>query len=259
MHLDENVIRWTAGLCLDIGVAALAVRSGLFKRLPVFTCYLFVVAACDVASTLCRVIFPVRSFPVFYEYWGGQAVMMGMRAASVAEICYRLLGPYRGIWRLCRIFLVAVALFLVVSAGFAAGGQQHSMTMFITLLQRGMELAIAGTLAFSFLFAKYYQVKLERFMALIIGGLMFYSAVQIGNSQFMNQLKGPYFDFYAELSLAAFSISTLIWLAAVWRPVPELTPVLEPVEADAEALGASRQEVNARLRELNARLSEILR
>src|SRR5580704_5798648 len=86
MHFDENIVRWTLGLCLDIVVAIFALRSGLFKRLPVFTCYLFVVAACDFASTLCRVIFPVRSFPVFYEYWGGQAIMMGMRAAVVADI-----------------------------------------------------------------------------------------------------------------------------------------------------------------------------
>lgn len=257
MHFDDNVVRWTLGLCLDVAVAVLAVRSGLFKRLPVFTCYLLVVAACDLASTLCRVVFPVRSFPVFYEYWTGQAFMMGMRAAAVAEICYRVLGPYLGIWRLCRLFLAGVALFLLVSAGYAAAGQQHSMTIFITLLQRGLELAIAGTLAFAFVFAKYYEIKLERFMVLIIGGLMFYSAVQIGNSQFMNALKGPYYEFYAGLTLMAFTITSLIWLAAVRQRVPALAPVREVLAVDT--FGASRQEVNARLRELNARLSEILR
>jgi hypothetical protein len=257
MHFDENVVRWTLGLCLNVAVAALAVRSGLFKRLPVFTCYLFVVAACDFASTLCRVFFPLRSFPVFYEYWAGQAIMMGMRAAAVAEICYRVLGPYLGIWRLCRLFLAGVAVFLLVSAGYAAVGQQHSMTIFITVLQRGLELAIAGTLAFAFVFAKYYEIKLERFMVLIVGGLMFYSAVQIGNSEFMNELKGPYYEFYAGLTVAAFTITSLIWLAAVWKPVPLVAPVREA--ADIESFGASRQEVNARLRELNARLSEILR
>jgi hypothetical protein len=257
MHFEENIVRWTLGLCLDIVVAIFALRSGLFKRLPVFTCYLFVVAACDFASTLCRVIFPVRSFPVFYEYWGGQAIMMGMRAAAVAEICFRVLGPYLGIWRLCRIFLAGVALFLLVSAGYAAVGQQHSMTVFITLLQRGLELAIAGTLAFAFVFAKYYEIKLERFMVLIIGGLMFYSAVQIGNSQFMNALKGSYYEFYSGLTLVAFTITSLIWLAAVWERVPAMGPVREVLAVDT--FGASRLEVNARLRELNARLSEILR
>src|ERR1700733_8131985 len=238
MHFDENIVRWTLGLCLDIVVAIFALRSGLFKRLPVFTCYLFVVAACDFASTLCRVIFPVRSFPVFYEYWGGQAIMMGMRAAAVAEICFRVLGPYLGIWRLCRIFLAGVALFLLVSAGYAAVGQQHSMTVFITLLQRGLELAIAGTLAFAFVFAKYYEIKIERFMLLIIGGLLFYSAVQIGNSEFMNASMGPFYEMYAGLSLVAFNIASLIWLAAVWKPVPAAMPGREP--ANIEAVGASR-------------------
>ncbi len=257
MHFDENVVRWTLGLCLDIAVAVFAVRSGLFRRLPVFTVYLFVVTACDLASTLCRVIFPLRSFPVFYEFWGGQAIMIGMRAAAVGEICYRLLGPYRGIWRLCRLFLGFVALFLLISAAYSSIGQQHSMTAFISLLQRGLELAIAGTLAFAFIFAKYYELKLERFMILIIGGLLFYSAVQIGNSQFMTALRGPYFEFYSTLSLVAFNITSLIWLAAVWKPVPVMRPVVVAVEVDA--FDASRAEVNVRLRELNARLSEILR
>ncbi len=257
MHFDENVIRWILGLGLDIVLAIFAVRSGLLKRLPVFTCYLILVAVCDFASTLTRVVFELRSAPVFYEYWGGQALMMAMRAAAVGEISYRLLGPYRGIWRLCRLFLGFVALFLLISAAYSAAGQQHSMTAFISLLQRGIELAIAGTLAFAFIFAKYYELKLERFMILIIGGLLFYSAVQIGNSEFMTALQGPYYQFYATLSLVAFNITSLIWLAAVWKPVPVMTPVAEAVEVDASA--ASRAEVNARLRELNARLSEILR
>jgi len=131
------------------------------------------------------------------------------------------------------------------------------MTIFITVLQRGLELAIAGTLAFAFVFAKYYRLKVERFMMLIIGGLLFYSAVQIGNSQFMSLLRGPYYEFYAGLSLVAFNIASLIWLAAVWKPVPALAPVAAPMSV--EVFGASRAEVNARLRELNARLSEILR
>jgi hypothetical protein len=257
MHFDENVIRWALGLCLDIAVVVFAVRSGLFKRLPVFTCYLFVVLICDLFATVSRVFFPVRSAPVFYEYWGGQAVMIGMRAAAVGEICFRLLAPYRGIWRLWRLFLAGVALFLLVSAAYSAAGQQHSMTIFITVLQRGLELAIAGTLAFAFVFATYYELKVERFMMLIVCGLLFYSAVQIGNSQFMSSLKGSYYEFYAGLSLVAFHIASLIWLAAVWRPVPAVAMAPAPVKV--EAVGASREEVNARLRELNARLSEILR
>jgi hypothetical protein len=257
MHFNENVIRWVLGLCLDVVVATVAVRSGLFKRLPVFTTYLFFVAACDVLSTAFRGFFGTNSFPTFYEYWAGQAIMMGMRAAAVGEICFRILGPYNGIWRLWRLFLAGVALFLLVSAAFSAAGQQHSMNIFITLLQRGLELAIVGTLAFSLVFAKYYELKIERFMGLIVGGLFFYSAVQIGNSQLMTSLKGSYYDIYASLTLVSFDIASLIWLAAVWRPVPAV-PVA-PRARDIDAFGVSIPQVNARLRALNALLLEILR
>jgi hypothetical protein len=73
----------------------------------------------------------------------------------------------------------------------------------------------------------------------------------------MNALKGSYYEFYSGLTLVAFTITSLIWLAAVWERVPAMGPVREVLAVDT--FGASRLEVNARLRELNARLSEILR
>jgi hypothetical protein len=94
-------------------------------------------------------------------------------------------------------------------------------------------------------------------MTLIICGLLFYSAVEIGNNQFMSTLNGSYYAFYVGLSLVAFNIASLIWLAAVWKPVPAVAPA--PAPMGVQASSASRAEVNARLRELNARLSEILR
>lgn len=254
MHFDESVIRWTFGLCLDVVVAIVAVRNGLFKRLPIFTCYLFLVLACDFLSTLFRGVFDARSAAVFYEYWSGQSIMIGMRAAAVGEICYRVLGPYTGIWRLCRLFLASAAVLLLVGAAYSVAGQPHSSVAYITTVQRGLELTIVGTLAFALLFAKYYEVKIERFLILIIGGLFFYSAVQIGNSQLMSQMRGAYYGIYAGLTLVSFNIATLVWLAAVWKPVPAIaTP------PRAGELGVTMPEMNARLRELNARLSEIMR
>ena len=256
MYFNENVIRLILGLCLDMVVAFAAVRSGLFKRLPVFTAYLIVVVSCDLLADSFLLLLGARSTAVFYEYWAGQAAMVGMRAAAVAEICFRILSPYIGIWRLCRIFLAGAALLLLVSAAYSAAGQQHSMTVFITVLQRGLELAIVGTLAFALVFAEYYELEIDRFMKLIVAGLVFYSAVQIGNSQFMSTSKSSYYQIYAGISLVSVNITALIWLAAVWKPVPA---AVVPQARGLGAFGVSVPEVNARLRELNARLSEILR
>lgn len=256
MHFNAGIIRWAVGNSLDILVAIVAVRSGLFKRLPVFTAYLMVIVACDVIATPFQAFLRPSSAPVFYEYWSLQTIMMGTRAAAVGDICFRILSPYRGIWRLCRLVLAGVALFLLVSAAYSAAGQKHSATIFITVLQRGLEVAIIGTLAFSLLFAKYYDVKIERFMMLIVGGLIFYSALQIGNSQLMSTFQNSYYQIYAALTMISFGIASIIWLAAVWKPVPA---AVLPESRDLDAFGVSVPEVNARLRELNARLSEILR
>jgi len=117
-------------------------------------------------------------------------------------------------------------------------------------------LAIVGTLAFALVFAKYYEVRIERFIMLIIGGLIFYSAVQIGNSELMSTLKGSYYQVYAGLNVVSFDVASLVWLVAVWKPVPAADVVQS---GDPYASGLSVPEVNSRLRELNARLSEILR
>ena len=260
MPFSESVIRWSFGLCLDLAVPIVAVRNGLFKRLPVFTLYLIVVGVFDVITTTIRASFPHSPILVFYEYWIAQAIMVGLRATAVADICYRIISPYQGVWRLCRLVLAAVGAVLLVAAGVAAARQPNSMTAFITTLQRGVELAIVGTLAFGLLFAVYYRLRIERFMSLIIAGLLFYSAVQIGNSEYMSTLRARYFEFYSSLSLVSYNIAALIWLVAVWKPIPAAQPaqVLQPVSGE-EIAAASATEVNARLRELNSRLSEILR
>ena len=255
MHFNAGIIRWAVGNSLDILVAIVAVRSGLFKRLPVFTAYLMVIVACDVIATPFQAFLRPSSAPVFYEYWSLQTIMMGTRAAAVGDICFRILSPYRGIWRLCRLVLAGVALFLLVSAAYSAAGQKHSATIFITVLQRGLEVAIIGTLAFALLFAKYYDVKIERFMMLIVGGLIFYSALQIGNSQLMSR-----FEFL--LPDLCRSHDDFIWHRVNNMARGSLEARAGGSFAgsrDLDAFGVSVPEVNARLLELNARLSEILR
>jgi hypothetical protein len=254
MYLNENVIRWMLGLCLNLLLAFVLFRNRVYRRLPVFGVYLLVVIVCDFLSSGMRLLFPVRSAPIFYEFWTGQAVMIGTRAAAVGEICFQILSPYRGIWKLCRMFLAGVAVVLLGCAAYSAHGQPHLMTPFIMVLQRGLELAIVGTLAFALVFATYYELKIPRFLMLITGGLLFYSAVQIANSQFMSTLRGPYHEAYAALSLFSFNIASVIWVFALWKPLPAMEAAPMPSE-----IGVTAPEVHARLRELNARLSEILR
>ncbi len=72
MYFNQNVIRLILGLCLDIVVAFAAVRSGLFKRLPVFTAYLVVVVSCDLLADSFRMLLGSRSTPFFTSIGPGR-------------------------------------------------------------------------------------------------------------------------------------------------------------------------------------------
>ncbi|MFZ0038319.1 MAG: hypothetical protein WAK91_12905 [Candidatus Acidiferrales bacterium] len=258
MLLDlVNNARTIAMVVLEVSVAILAVRHGLFRRLPVFTVYLISVVLVEVIRLSFIADLGVNSKSYFWTYWITQAVLISMRGIVVSEVCRKVLGQNIGIWHLCRIILCGVAGILFANAAIAAWRNQSHITALITTLERDLELAIVGTLIFAFVFTRYYLIRVDRLLALVSAGLVFYSAVQVANHEFISVFRAEFYPSYAVIVVNSFMISMFIWLVAVWKPVPANAPA-------AAMLGAQTYqqvipEVNLRLRELNSRLLEILR
>ncbi len=249
--------RDVAVMLLEVAVAVLAVRQGLYRRLPVFTAYLISVVVVEIIRLSIIAKLGFNSKPYFWSYWLTQGFFITLRAVVVCEICRKVLGQNLGIWRLCKIILCGVAGILVAKAAFAAWHNQSHIAALITYLERDLELAILGTLIFAFLFTRYYMIRIDRVIALVSAGLLFYSAVQVANHEFISVFTAGFYPLYSIIVVNSFAISMLFWLAAVLRPVPAEAPattMLRP-QAYAEVM----PEVNLRLRELNSRLLEILR
>lgn len=248
---------WLAGFFLELCVCALATLRGLFRRLPFFFGYLVLVVSTEAAIWLTYYFAGMQSLGAFWIYWTTQAVLLVARAAVIAEICRKILRPYPGIWKLCRGVLIAIGAILVTGAAVAArhsGAYIHSI---ILTADRGLELAIVGILLFAVAFSRYYRVRIEPFIALLALGLGSYSAVQIANNTILNEWLGSYFRWWNQVHALSFNIATLIWLAALWKPLPE--PQKAPVLLDQESYDNLQPQVNFRLRQLNARLTEMLR
>jgi hypothetical protein len=249
--------RWIMAAVLEISVPVLALRHGLFRRLPIFTAYLISVVLVETirVSLIPKLGFASRAY--FWCYWLTQAVLIGLRGMVVAEICCKVLGKNIGIWRLCRIILSAVAAILFANAAVAAWHNQNHVTVLITILERDLELAILGTLIFAFMFTRYYMIRVDRLITLVSAGLLFYSAVQVANHEIISVFTAGFYPLYAQIVVNSFAISMLIWLAAVWKPVPTEAPATAMLGAQAYAQVMPL--MNLRLRELNSRLLEILR
>jgi hypothetical protein len=252
----HSLIRPLAGSAFDVAVAIVAIRRHLFKRLPVFTVYLASVAIVDLIRFFSQTFAGNASWTYFYAYWGTHVPLLVLRGLVVAEICGIAFRQHVGVWKMCRIVLGVVAVVLCSHAVVAAWNNQNHIRTFITSADRGLELAILVTLVLALGFMRYYLIEVDRLIALVSAGLIFYSAVQVINNEFFFTWKA-FYPIYSAIVVNSFLISMLIWLVAVWKPLPAPAPAR--VMLDSRAYGEMMPEMNLRLRQLNDRLLELLR
>jgi hypothetical protein len=248
-------VHWALSTLLEAAIVFLAMRRQLFRRLPFFTLYLWALVINEVVMWSFYRFTGFRSHASFSAYWTMQAIQVTCRGVAVYEVCRFLLRPYKGIWRFCRPFLLAVATALIVEAVFRTRERAHHLAATILAAESGLELAIVAILLFGLAFSRYYVVKIDRFIEWIGLGLGFYSAVQVVNNTILQRWLVTYFPLWENFRHFSFNIATICWGIALLKPLPALRPshtLLSSSEYESLA-----PEVTARLRELNARLLEM--
>ena len=248
-----SLVHWIFGALLEATVLFLALRRKLGQRLPFFVSYLAVIVANELIMLgLFRVVgFKSRVF--FYAFWSGQGLFLLLRALVVYEVCLTILSPLKGIRRLAKPLLMIVACILVGAILFVSRGTPLTLASAIPTGQRGLEVIIAGLLISGLAFCRYYKVHVENYVAWIALGLGFHSIIQATDNTFLPWLN--HFASWAALSHASFDIALMMWLVALWNPLPAMQrarPLLGPDEYERLS-----PEVAAQLRELNSRLLEI--
>ncbi|MBI3669763.1 MAG: hypothetical protein HY237_08300 [Acidobacteria bacterium] len=258
MHpVPSSYILWVAGTVLELLAATLAIRHGLFRRLPVFTGYLFLVVAHEIGWWAIVHSSGYASPPAFYFYWVSQALLLSARALAIAELCQSILRPYRGVWALAWRILLVTASGLLSYAAWASFGNRAWITLFILTAQRGLELAAVAILITLMLISRYYGIQVQPLQRLIALGLGFYSAVQILNNSFMREFLGHYFDWWNWVRASSFQVALVLWLLALRKPLPATAPA--PALLPQEIYDDLTPQVSYRLRALNDRLLEMLK
>lgn len=258
MHLSVlDYVYWDVGIAFEVFVCALAFRRGLFRSLPLFTIYLSLLVAREGIWFAAYHLLDSSSTAVLALYWVMQAILLVARGAAVAEISWCVLAPYRGVWQLCRGFLLVIAGILIATAAAAAHRNGPKLAAVVLTAERGLELAVVGILVFALAFCRHYDLKIQPPVPLIALGLGLYSAIQVANNTFFQGLHSWHFVLWSAVRHVSFDIALVTWCVALWRPLraPEPAPVL----LEREVYDSIAPQVSSRLRELNSRLLEMLK
>ena len=247
---------WTAGTVLQFAVCILVLRNGLYRRLPVFSAYVWLNLVNLAFVWWAYLKLGYSSLPSFYIAWTAYGVALLARGLAVGELCLWVLSPFRGVWALAWRLLVGMAMLLLVYAGLAAYGARDGITAFLLTAEHGLELAAAVVLLFLLAISAYYRIRVQAPERLLILGLGMWSLLQVVNNVAFDLWPG-YFPWGRAVKVASFQVALLIWIAALRKPVPQeehAPPVLSQRAYDELA-----PQTNLRLRLLNERLLEIFK
>lgn len=258
MHLTPTgYLLWAASTLLGVGVCAFAFCRRLYLRLPLFTAYLTFL----VGRTLILWWFYLGpgygSRVSFYYFWVTQGILLAARGAAVAELAWRGLREYRGVWALGWRLLCFIGLVLLFHAAIDAGGNASFLVAFIVTAERDLELAVVGILVLLLAVGRYYRILLDPVHRMVALGLGFYSAVQMLNNGLPRVWQTLYFDWWNVIRLTSFQVALVIWLLPLLRPLPKAAPA--PALLPQSFYDELSPQVNYRLRILNQRLLEILK
>ena len=182
--------------------------------------------------------------------WASQGVVVLVRAAATGEFCHQVLGKFIGIWALAiRLLLVCSGSVLALAVYFGKDGMRYG----VVTLDIGMETFVATMVAGTFVFARYYELRLERSAMLLGLGLGLNSCFKILNDLVLTKYFAVYHDWWNTSSAVAFVGVLIMWTWAMRTAaaaVPSPAPRLQPTEIYHTLIPG----INERLWELNEQL-----
>jgi hypothetical protein len=183
-------------------------------------------------------------------YWSTQFVVILARGLAIAEICWRVLGKYRGIWALAWRLLAGGATLAVVYAAVVASFRWPAI---ILNADRAVELAVTVEIVLFFLFANHYGVEMEGAARSLAIGFFLYSCTLVLNDTIFEGWKYHHRTEWNLLGTLSFLASMLIWTWALRKEQHERTT--DPVLLSQNVYAVLTPEINLRLKLLNDHLS----
>ena len=253
-----DLANWWSAIFFEITVLGLAWKRNLFSQLPFLFGYLVLLVVNEALMFGMYRIAGYSSQAYLYSYWLLQVICISLRAVVVYELCQNILSPFAGVWRIVSRFLFLIAGILVAAVLIAARGKAYHITRAVLTEERGLELIVVSLLIAGLIFCRYYGVRIQRHLLWIALGLGLHSLVQVANNTYLQLWSAPWarhFAVWEGLRHFSFSAALLLWLVALWKPLPAVQSA--PVLWTHDEYERFSPQVTKELRNLNTRLLEM--
>jgi hypothetical protein len=247
-----SLVIWGLATLLTLLLLARTIVFGQHRDFPFFVLYLGVNLLQTAVGVVSYQGYGFGSSTSYVIAWTSQGLVVVARALAAAEVCYLVLGSYKGIWALAvRILSLSGLLVLGLALFFGRNGYHFG----VITLEIGLEASIATGVAGLFLFARYYQVPIAAETGLLGLGLGLFSCFKILNDLVFERFARTYGVTWNHASTIAFLGALLIWGWALRDRLAEKlpTPQLKPAQVYANLI----PQVNQRLAELNEHLTRL--
>lgn len=243
---------WGSATLLTLLLFLQMIVVGQHRGYPLFTAYL----ATNLAQTAVGVaLYQWYGFHSSYSYyvaWTTQCVVAIARALAAAEVCYVVLGKYKGVWALAARVLGTAGLLALCLALYFGRNSYHVGAI---ALEISLEACISTGIAGLFLFTRYYGIPVAPAARLLGIGLGLLSCSRILNDVVFERfllISGTTWNY---ASSAVFVAVLFTWVFSLRGMVPETRhePQLGPAHVYADVIPS----VNHRLVELNAQLTRL--
>jgi hypothetical protein len=240
---------WGGGILLNAGLVVLLLYRKNYRVFPFIFSYALLNLIQGFAIIEIYRIWGFGSVTAKNLAWWTQGLVTFARAMAVAEICYRILAKYSGIWQLAWRLLVAAATAIVLYALLVARANWASG---ILNMDRGLELAMATVIVLLFLFAQYYEVDVEAAVLTLAMGFFLFSCFRVLDDTIFEHWFLGYRELWNRLGLLAFLASLMLWNWALRRTLPMTGE--EPAMLSPSLYQRMTPEINSRLKTLNENL-----
>lgn len=268
----SSYVLWIISTALEVLLCLLIFWRRVQKQLPFFAAYILLQFLTGLAAWVVAREFGFWSFTLFYVAWTITGTLLVAGWLVTAELCYRSLRGYRGIWALAWRLLGSLFVILLLHAAYGGVRQpNHRIGSLILALHRDLALASAAILIAMLVVARHYELEispLERWIA--VGLSAYFIAVLLSDSLLMQWYMAhrPVVSghpssvehleaWWNGAQLVVFDAALVVWCFALRKALP--APKAAPDMLPAEIYGEVSPAIQYRLRALNARLTHLLK
>lgn len=241
---------WLVTILANVVLAAVLVFRRNFRAFPLFFIYVLITTLQSGVLVVTYRLWGLDSPVSLGMYCSTQLLVILARGLAVGEICWRVLGKYRGIWALAwRTLLGSAALVLLYAVVVASFRWQH----IILNADRTLQLAVTVGILLLFLFAHSYEIEMEQAVRSLAIGFFLYSCFIALNDTILEGWRQNYTALFNVLGTLSFLASLLLWTWALRKT--QTSTASEGTLLPSETYQMVVPQINARLRLLNEQLS----